>query len=598
MRSLGGDRLSLVASLVAIAFSFTSSTGRWRQLSSPRPVYQVQAAAASQSGRLMLTASSSPIAGNTHRFQPSTAEVNYLPAQYIPASTAITLQDTVKPGQWWPKVGVFLRSPEPIYDADYIAWLQQVGTIPPGVCWIVRQHTPSAVRVHKFAVARVLLGSASLMLLAISGAALAATSLASTLTIFAGGAFGCASAPALAATALTITPLGPALTATALTIAALTTPFVLTTTAATAATIVAARLPHQQQWPVTESFPCPFSQPALASIQARRRRHWHNVKRRAVFREEQYLNPKGWIRGAFFTPDGQRWNADCFFAIELADGIAIFRWIRHRALRVPPPPPPPSPPTDVHSRGVGPTWSGAVFQRGSHGGDRIFELKGGGAPESSGSNRGRGASRGRGKRRPEPKVIWSTPKRGDKHSDRIRHYIQALPSPGGTWHAISPSHPEPAPQLLGQLRTEFFDESPLQGDERDKERKARTANRASSAKKRLYETEAEAAAHLEKVAAVRLVDKEQHQKRRAANQADPEKAAENAATRKKDNEQHKDKRNKERAAGEVRQTKVTLRRANMTEAERRAKKQLESGSRFDQDQCRRSGGVCFCQVIY
>ena len=200
MRSLGGDRLSLVASLVAIAFSFTSSTGRWRQLSSPRPVYQVQAAAASQSGRLMLTASSSPIAGNTHRFQPSTAEVNYLPAQYIPASTAITLQDTVKPGQWWPKVGVFLRSPEPIYDADYIAWLQQVGTIPPGVCWIVRQHTPSAVRVHKFAVARVLLGSASLMLLAISGAALAATSLASTLTIFAGGAFGCASAPALAAT--------------------------------------------------------------------------------------------------------------------------------------------------------------------------------------------------------------------------------------------------------------------------------------------------------------------------------------------------------------------------------------------------------------
>jgi hypothetical protein len=164
---------------------------------------------------------------------------------------------------------------------------------------------------------------------------------------------------------------------------------------------------------------------------------------------------------------------------------------------------------------------------------------------------------------------------------------------------------------LGQLRTEFFDESPLQGDERDKERKARTANRASSAKKRLYETEAEAAAHLEKVAAVRLVnkeqhqkrraankadpkvaavrlvDKEQHQKRRAANKADPEKAAENAATRKKDNEQHKDKRNKERAAGEVRQTKVTLRRANMTEAERRAKKQLESGSRFDQDRATR-----------
>ena len=442
MHCLGGDRLSLVASLVAIAFSFTSSTGRWRQLSSPRPVHQVQAAAASQSGRLMLTASSSPIAGNTHRFQPSTAEVNYLPAQYIPASTAITLQDqelcTVKPGQWWPKVGVFLRTPEPIYDADYISWLKRVGTIPPGVCWIVRQHTPSAVRVHKFAVARVLLGSASLMLLAISVAALTATSLAATLTIFACGAFGCASAPTLAATALTITPLGPALTATALTIAALTTPFVLTTTAATAATIVAARLPHQQQWPATESFPCPFSQPALASIQARRRRHWHNVKRRAVFREEQYLNPKGWIRGAFFTPDGQRWNADCFFAIELADGIAIFRWIRHRALRVPPPPPPPSPPTDVHSRGVGPTWSGAVFQRGSHGGDRIFELKGGGAPESSGSNRGRGASRGRGKRRPEPKVIWSTPKRGDKHSDRIRHYIQALPSPGGTWHAISP----------------------------------------------------------------------------------------------------------------------------------------------------------------
>ena len=217
-----------------------------------------------------------------------------------------------------------------------------------------------------------------------------------------------------------------------------------------------------------------------------------------------------------------------FFAIELADGIAIFRWIRHRALRVPPPPPPPplSPPTDVHTRGDGATWSGAVFQRGSHSGDRIFELKGGGAPETPGSNRGRGASRGRGKRRPEPKVIWSTPKRGDKHSDRIRHYIQALPSPGGTWHAISPSHPEPAPQLLGQLRTEFFDESPLQGDERDKERKARTANRASSAKKRLYETEAEAAAHLEKVAAVRLVNKEQHQTRRAANKADPEKAAE------------------------------------------------------------------------
>ena len=96
MHCLGGDRLSLVASFVAIAFSFTSSTGRWRQLSSPRPVHQVQAAAASQSGRLMLTASRSPVAGNTHRFQPSTAEVNYLPAQYIPASTAITLQDTVR----------------------------------------------------------------------------------------------------------------------------------------------------------------------------------------------------------------------------------------------------------------------------------------------------------------------------------------------------------------------------------------------------------------------------------------------------------------------------------------------------------------------
>ena len=135
MHCLGGDSLSLVASLVAIAFSFTSSTGRWRQLSSPQaqPVHQVQAAAASQSGRLMLTASSSPIAGNTHRFQPSTAEVNYLPAQYISASTAITLQDqelyTVKPGQWWPKVGVFLRTPEPIYDADYISWLKRVGTI-------------------------------------------------------------------------------------------------------------------------------------------------------------------------------------------------------------------------------------------------------------------------------------------------------------------------------------------------------------------------------------------------------------------------------------------------------------------------------------
>ena len=87
--------------------------------------------------------------------------------------------------------------------------------------------------------------------------------------------------------------------------------------------------------------------------------------------------------------------------------------------------------------------------------------------------------------------------------------------------------------------------------------------------------------------ATRLADKEQHQKKRAANQADPEKAAENAATRKKNNEQHKDKRNKERAAGEVRQTKVTLRRANMTEAERRAKKQLESGSRFDQDRATR-----------
>ena len=89
--------------------------GRAGQLSSPRPVYQVQAAAASQSGRLMLTASSSPIAGNTHRFQPSTAEVNYLPAHSIPASTAITLQDqelcTDKPGQWWPKVGIFLRTP-------------------------------------------------------------------------------------------------------------------------------------------------------------------------------------------------------------------------------------------------------------------------------------------------------------------------------------------------------------------------------------------------------------------------------------------------------------------------------------------------------
>ena len=705
MRSLGGDRLSLVASLVAIAFSFTSSTGRWRQLSSPQPVHQVQAAAASQSGRLMLTASRSPVAGNTHRFQPSTAEVNYLPAQYIPASTAITLQDqelcTVKPGQRWPKVCAFLRTPEPIYDADYISWLERVGTIPPGVCWIVRQHTPSAFGVHKFAVARVLLGNASLMLLAISGAALAATSLATTLTIFACGAFGCASAPTLAAITLTITPLGPAFTATALTIAALTTPFVLTTTAATAATIVAAQLSHQQQWPATESFPCPFSQPALASIQARRRRHWHNVKRRAVFREEQYLNPKGWIRGAFFTPDGQRWNADCFFAIELADGIAIFKWIRHGALRVPPPQPPrpPSPPTDLLTRGDGATWSGAVFQRGLHSGDRIFELKGGGAPESPGSNRGRGATRGRGKRRPEPKVIRSSPYRDDKwdaeHPDRIRNYIQALPSPGGTWHALSPSHPEPAPQLLGMLRTEFYDESPLQGDEieKDKARKARTANRASSAKKRLYETDAEAAvrigkedakeaerlekqvvARLKKAAdspatrlankeqhqkkraanqadpekaadspatrladkeqhqkkraanqadpekaadslaarladkeqhqkkraanqadpekaadslAARLADKEQHKKKRAANQADPEKAAENAATRKKDNEQHKDKRNKERAAGEVRQTKVTLRHANMTEAERRAKKQLESGSRFDQDRATR-----------
>ena len=134
--------LSLVASFVAIAFSFTSSTGRWRQLSSPRPVHQVQAAAASQSGRLMLTASSSPIAGNTHRFQPSTAEVNYLPAQYIPASTAITLQDqelcTVKPGQWWPKVGVFLRTPEPIYDADYML----AGTLvyQPGSQWDQQTH--------------------------------------------------------------------------------------------------------------------------------------------------------------------------------------------------------------------------------------------------------------------------------------------------------------------------------------------------------------------------------------------------------------------------------------------------------------------------
>ena len=84
--------------------------------------------------------------------------------------------------------------------------------------------------------------------------------------------------------------------------------------------------------------------------------------------------------------------------------------------------------------------------------------------------------------------------------DRIRNYIQALPSPGGTWHALSPSHPEPAPQLLGMLRTEFYDESPLQGDEikKDKARKARTANRASSAKKRLYETDAEAAVRIGK----------------------------------------------------------------------------------------------------
>ena len=57
-----------------------------------------------------------------------------------------------------------------------------VGAIPPGVCWLVRHHTPSAVRVHRFGVARVFLGSATSMLLAISATALIAASLAVTLT--------------------------------------------------------------------------------------------------------------------------------------------------------------------------------------------------------------------------------------------------------------------------------------------------------------------------------------------------------------------------------------------------------------------------------
>ena len=280
---LGGDRLFIAASLVAIAFSFTSSTGRWRQLSSPRPVE----AAASQSVRWIWTASTHPITGNPYRFQPSTAATGFLPAENIPAGAALRLQDsTVKRGQWWPRVGAFvggfLQTPAMIYDSDYIAWLQRVGAIPPGVCWMVQQHIPSASRVRMFIVGRMLLVNASVMLLAISVAALTAASLAVTLTTFACGAFGCASAPTLAAIALTITPLGPALTAPAITITVLTTPFVLTTTVATAATIVAAQLHQQQhQWPATESFPCPVSQPALASIQARRRRHWHNVKRRA-----------------------------------------------------------------------------------------------------------------------------------------------------------------------------------------------------------------------------------------------------------------------------------------------------------------------------
>ena len=77
---------------------------------------------------------------------------------------------------------------------------------------MVQQHIPSASRVRMFIVGRMLLVNASVMLLAINVAALTAASLAVTLTTFACGAFGCASAPTLAATALTITPLGPALT--------------------------------------------------------------------------------------------------------------------------------------------------------------------------------------------------------------------------------------------------------------------------------------------------------------------------------------------------------------------------------------------------
>ena len=65
-------------------------------------------------------------------------------------------------------------------------------------------------------------------------------------------------------------------------------------------------------------------------LQRGRRRHWHNCNRRARVRSAQYLQPKGWLRGAFFTPDGQRWNADLFRPLPSDRGYAIFHRVPRR----------------------------------------------------------------------------------------------------------------------------------------------------------------------------------------------------------------------------------------------------------------------------
>ena len=81
-----------------------------------------------------------------------------------------------------------------------------------------------------------------------------------------------------------------------------------------------ASLSTVEPWPL----PCSrASSQAWVKIRQREHQHYHNVARRQRLQLQQFVNPKGWIRGALFLPDGTRLNGDFFELVELDDLIAI-----------------------------------------------------------------------------------------------------------------------------------------------------------------------------------------------------------------------------------------------------------------------------------